>query len=105
MWTSGPASRPDRNVADITIRVLPPYPGSVRLSCDDVSGGVFEMAVYSSKFATKNVVPRGGRDHRYLKRFASVLLVVAVLGLGAFGLWRATAGMPEPSEIPAVGAE
>lgn len=63
------------------------------------------MAVYSSKFATKNVLPNGGRNHRHLKRFASALLTLAVVALGAFGLWRATMGAPDPGEIPAIVAE
>ncbi|MGH8877319.1 MAG: hypothetical protein ACRD0P_08275, partial [Stackebrandtia sp.] len=62
------------------------------------------MAVYSSKFATKNVLPSAGWNQRHLRRFVSVLVVLVVVGLGAFVLWRATMGVPGSSEVPAVVA-
>ena len=63
------------------------------------------MAVYNSKFATRNVAPSAGRNHPHVKRFAAALLATAVVALGAFGFWRATLGVPEPGQSPAIFTE
>ncbi|GAA4923452.1 hypothetical protein LX16_5272 [Stackebrandtia albiflava] len=60
------------------------------------------MAVYQSRFATRGVTPSTGARFRWLKRAAAVGALAAVAAAAVFGLWRATAGMPEPVELPGV---
>lgn len=56
------------------------------------------MGTYESRFATRGVVPRVGGERRAVKRAVAALSVVGLIAAGVFGLWRATLGVPSPSD-------
>lgn len=58
------------------------------------------MAVYESRFATKGVAPAVRGKFRATKKIAVGVGIAALLAAGAFGLWRATLGIPDPGPVP-----